>query len=73
MIMHRFMNPNSPKALLAAFTLALLIALALLALPVAIEISPWYVIAPLALIILIIRGVDARRNRHAGRPGALVP
>lgn len=57
------LNPNSLKGILAAAGTGLLLALALIASPVAVGLSPWFVILPVAFTVMIVRVIDARLHR----------
>jgi hypothetical protein len=59
------LDPNSLKGILAAAGSGLLLALALLAAPVAVGVSPWFVILPVAFAVMIVCGIDSCRHRDA--------
>lgn len=59
------LNPNSLKGILAAAGSALLLALVLIAMPVAVGVSPWFVILPGAFTVMIVRVIDSRLHRDA--------
>jgi hypothetical protein len=61
------LNPNSLKGILAAAGSALLLALAFIAAPVAVGVSPWFVILPVALAVMIVRVIDARLHPDASQ------
>ena len=59
------LNPNSLKGILAAAGSALLLGLVSIAMPVAVGVSPWFVILPVAFTVMIVRVIDARLHRDA--------
>lgn len=58
------MEANSLRGILAAAGVAALGVFLLIGLPLLLNVNPWYVILPIAVITLLVRFVDDRVNRR---------